>query len=329
MADNRKTVLILETMPPIGRAILEARADIRLLPVPLSITRTQMLERLAAEPRVDAMILGMQPIAAPEITAAKTLAVVARSGVGYDAIDVPALSAAKIPLMITGTANSPSVAEQALYFMLAFAKKGAAMDGLVKSGRWMERFKDLPTDLFGKTVLVMGFGRIGSRVVRRCLANEMTVLVHDPAVPAATITASGATAVADWRAALPQADYVTLHCPKTPATTGLIGAKELAAMKRSAILVNTARGGIVDEAALASALTRGLIAGAGLDVLLEEPAPADHPLLKFPNVLTAPHIAGVTKEAFDRMAIQAAHNVLSVFDGRIVTDNVVNADVLA
>lgn len=327
MADNRKTVLIVKTMPEAGRRLLEAREDIRVRPFPIDIKRPELLALIAAEPRLDAMILGVQKIGPDEIAAAKDLKVVARIGVGYDAIDVPALTAARIPLMITGEANSPSVAEKALYFMLALAKRGRHMDAIVRAGKWTDRLSEMPADLLGKTVLVIGFGRIGTRTVRRCLAMEMRVLVADPHVDAEHIRAAGAEPVT-LEAGLPRADFVTVHCPKTPATTNLIGATALARMKSTAYLVNTARGGIVDEAALAAALAEHRIAGAGLDVLLEEPPPADHPLFAAPNVLFAPHMAGVTREAFDRMAVQAAENVLSVLDARTIRANVVNADVL-
>lgn len=329
MTDNRRTVLIIKTMPEAGQAILRARSDVKLVTFPLTITRPELLALIKSEPRIDGMILGVQKIGPDEIAASQNLSVVARIGVGYDAIDVPALTAANIPLMTTGEANSPSVAEKAMYFMLALAKRGPHMDAVVKSGRWMERLQQMPFDLIGKTVLVVGFGRIGTRTVKRCLAMEMKVLVSDPHVDQAAIRAAGAEPMSSLADALKRADFVTLHCPKTAETTNLIGAAQLELMKPTAYLVNTARGGIVDEAALAAALTSGKLAGAGLDVLLEEPPPNDHPLLKLPQVLTAPHMAGVTREAFDRMAMQAAENVLSVFDGKTITSNVVNATVLA
>jgi D-3-phosphoglycerate dehydrogenase len=328
MADNRKTVLIIKSMAEPGRAVLAKRDGVRVVEFPITATRDEVLAIIEAEPRIDGMILGVQKIGPNEIAAAKQLAVVARIGVGYDAIDVPSLTKAKVPLMITGEANSPSVAEKALYFMLALAKRGPQYDAMVKSGQWLDRLRHMPADLNGKTVLVVGFGRIGSRLVKRCVAMEMAVLVYDPFVAAAKIKAAGAEAVEDLDTALTRADFLSLHCPKTQATTGLIGSVQLARMKKSAFLINTARGGIVDEAALAAALTKGQIAGAGLDVLLEEPPPSDHPLLKLSNVLTAPHMAGVTREAFDRMAIQAAINVLSVLDGAPIAPNVVNNEVL-
>lgn len=328
MTDNRKTVLIIETMCAAGRQVLEDRKDVRVVAFPVSTTPAQLLEIMRGEPRIDGMILGVQKIGQEQVTASKGLQVVARIGVGYDAIHVPTLSQAGIPLMTTGVANSPSVAEQALYFMLAFAKRGPELDRMVKSARWMDRMKAMPTDLYGKTVLVIGCGRIGSRVVKRCNAMEMQVLVYDPLVNPESIAVLGAETVKSLDAALPRADYVTVHCPKDEKTAGLIGAAQLARMKPTAVLVNTARGGIVDEMALAEALRAGQIAGAGLDVLLDEPPSPDHPLLKMDNVLTAPHMAGVTREAFDRMCVQAAKNVLSVFDKRTITENVVNQDAL-
>ena len=153
-------------------------------------------------------------------------------------------------------------------------------------------------------------------------------MVFDPYVAAEKIIAAGAIPVARLDDALPFADIVTLHCPRTPDTIGMIDARRMALMKRSALLINTARGGLVDEIALHAALTRGKLAGAGLEVLEREPPPTDHPLFALPNVVFAPHMAGVTREALDRMSISAAENVLSVFDGTPIIANVINAEVL-
>src|SRR5258708_14440868 len=166
--------------------------------------------------------------------------------------------------MVAGTANSPSVAEQAMFMMLTLAKRGVELHALVKGGQWSTRLGLLPFDLFGKTVLVVGFGRIGTRTRtgKRCLAMEMNVLVYDPYKSAAEIKAAGCEPVSDLDAALPRADFVTLHCPKTPETTGMFNAARLARMKPSAYLVNTARRGIVVEAPLHAALVSGKRAGA-------------------------------------------------------------------
>jgi D-3-phosphoglycerate dehydrogenase / 2-oxoglutarate reductase len=212
--------------------------------------------------------------------------------------------------------------------MMTLAKRGAHFNAMVKEDRWKERLSAMPVDLAGKTVVIVGFGRIGTRIARRCLAMDMTVLVYDPYVAAEAIRSAGCEPAADLDAALRRADFVTIHCPRSPETVGMFDAARLARMKPAAYLVNTARGGIVDEVALHAALTGGVIAGAGLDVFDKEPPDPDNPLLKLPNVIVAPHMAGVTRESIERMAVQAARNVLSVFDGRPLRENMINPEVL-
>jgi D-3-phosphoglycerate dehydrogenase / 2-oxoglutarate reductase len=187
----------------------------------------------------------------------------------------------------------------------------------------------LPYDLYGKTVLIIGFGRIGTRIAKRCLAMEMNVLVHDPYQSAEEIGSAGCEAVADLDAALPRADFVSIHCPKTSETVGMFDAVRLRRMKPQAYLINTARGGIIDEAALYDALTSGKLAGAGLDVFAQEPPPVPNALFELPNVIIAPHVAGVTREAVDRMSEQTARNILSALDGAPIRQNVINQDVLS
>jgi D-3-phosphoglycerate dehydrogenase / 2-oxoglutarate reductase len=156
----------------------------------------------------------------------------------------------------------------------------------------------------------------------------MNVLVYDPYKSAEEIKAAGCEAVSDLDAVLPRADFVSLHCPKTPETVGMFNAARLKRMKPSAYLVNTARGGIIDEAALYDALSSGRLAGAGLDVFQQEPPAVPYPLIELPNVIVAPHVAGVTWEAVDRMSEQTARNILSVLDGEPIRQNVINQDVL-
>jgi len=215
-----------------------------------------------------------------------------------------------------------------LFMMLTLAKRAVEMHSIVKDGKWPDRLGMLPYDLFGKTVLIIGFGRIGTRTAKRCLAMEMKVLVYDPYKLPAEIEAAGCEAVKDLDAALPRADFVSIHCPKTPETVGMFGAARLRHLKPSAYLINTARGGIVDEAALHDALVAGRLAGAGLDVFAQEPPPVGHPLFELPNVIMAPHVAGVTREAVDRMSEQTARNILSALDGAPIRLNVINPDVL-
>ena len=328
MATNKKKIFVTESMSQPGRALLKERDDIDLVEFPNMISARDFETMLRDQAPVHGVALGATRFGEPEIEASKDMKVVTRIGVGYDAVDVPALSRRKIPLMVAGTANSPSVAEQALFMMLTLAKRAVEMHSLVKDGKWADRLGMLPYDLFGKTVLIIGFGRIGTRTAKRCLAMEMNVLIYDPYKPAADIAAAGCEPVGDLDAALPRADFVSIHCPKTPETVGMFDAARLQRMKPTAYLINTARGGIVDEAALYQALVSGKLAGAGLDVFEQEPPPSGHSLFELPNVIMAPHVAGVTREAVDRMSVQTARNILSALDGDPIRQNVINQDVL-
>jgi len=329
MATNKKKLLIVETMSPGGWALLRDREDIEAIEFPNTISAPDFNKMLREHAPVNGVALGGTAFGANEIASSGEMRVVTRIGVGYDAVDVKALSANKIPLMTTGIANSPSVAECALFMMLSLAKRAAELDHLVKSGNWTKRLGAIPYDLLGKTALVVGFGRIGSRTVKRLVAMEMNVLVYDPFKPASAIEAAEAEYVTDLNTAIPRADFITIHCPKSPETVNMFSTAQLQLMKPTAYLINTARGGIVDEDALYAALTSGKIAGAGVDVFAQEPPRPDHPLFKLDNVITAPHVAGVTREALDRMSLQTAKNILSALDGNPIRENVINQDVLS
>ncbi len=328
MATNKKKIFVTESMSQQGRALLKERDDIELVEFPNMISAGDFEAMLRQQAPVHGVALGATRFGEPELEASGDMKVVTRIGVGYDAVDVPALSRRKIPLMVAGTANSPSVAEQALFMMLTLAKRAVEMHSIVKDGKWAARLGMLPYDLFGKTVLIIGFGRIGTRTAKRCVAMEMNVLVYDPYKPAAEVKAAGCEAVSDLDAALPRADFVSIHCPKTPETVGMFNAARLQRMKPTAYLINTARGGIVEEKALYEALVSGKLAGAGLDVFEQEPPPSGHSLFELPNVIMAPHVAGVTREAVDRMSVQTARNLLSALDGEPIRQNVINQDVL-
>jgi D-3-phosphoglycerate dehydrogenase / 2-oxoglutarate reductase len=328
MATNKKKIFVTESMSRQGRELLDARDDIELVEFPNMISAGDFEAKLREHAPVHGVALGPTRFGEPELEASRDMQVVTRIGVGFDAVDVPALSRRKVPLMVAGTANSPSVAEQALFMMLTLAKRAVEMHSIVKQGQWASRLGKLPFDLFGKTVLIVGFGRIGTRTAKRCLAMEMNVLIYDPYKTAAEIKAAGCEPVTDLDAALPKADFVSIHCPKTPETVGMFNAARLKRMKTTAYLINTARGGIVDEPALYDALVSGKLAGAGLDVFEQEPPPAGHSLFELPNVIMAPHVAGVTREAVDRMSEQTARNILSALDGEPIRQNVINQDVL-
>jgi D-3-phosphoglycerate dehydrogenase len=327
MSTNKKKLLLSENLAPAARALLDARDDIEQVYFPHMLANDEFLELVKKEAPVNGWTLGATRIDAAVIDAAKELNVTARIGVGYDAVDVPEHTKRGIPVMIAGTANSPSVAEQAMFMMLWLAKRSSELDNLVHGGRWLDRMQNVPIDMFEKTALIVGFGRIGTRTAKRCDAMDMTVLIYDPYVDDAAIKAAGYEPVDDLDQALARADYVSIHCPKTPETVGMFNAARLAHMKPTAFLVNTARGGIIDEADLHRALVDKKIAGAGLDVFAEEPINMDNPLLGLDNVITSPHMAGVTREALARMGVNAVKNILSVFDGKPLVENTVNKEI--
>jgi D-3-phosphoglycerate dehydrogenase / 2-oxoglutarate reductase len=328
MATNKRKIFVTQTLSRGARDLLTQRDNIELVEFSNLISASDFQAMLSAHAPVHGVALGATRFGEPELEASRDMQVVTRIGVGYDAVDVPALSRRKVPLMVAGSANSPSVAEAALFMMLTLAKRAQELHACVRDNKWADRLGILPFDLYGKTVLIVGFGRIGSRTAKRCLAMEMNVLVYDPYKPSADIKASGCELVPDLDVALPRADFVSIHCPKTGETVGMFNMARIGLMKRTAYLINTARGGLVEEKALYDALTSGRLAGAGLDVFEQEPPPSGHSLFALQNVIMAPHVAGVTVEAVDRMSEQTARNILSVLDGDPIRQNVINQDVL-
>ncbi len=305
-------------------SVLDARKDVEAVQF-TQLSEDNILQHVG---EYDAAILSITPFTARIIDKADKMQIVARHGVGYDAVDVPALTKKGIPLAVVGTANSVTVAEHALFFILALAKRAILFDREVRKGNWDIRYDHIGYDIADKKVLVLGLGRIGRRLVPMLNAMGMKVFVYDPYVLQDSIVTSGATPVEDWRAALPDMDFVSVNCPKNEETNGMIGTAELASMKKTAFVVNTARGNIVDESALYHALKNGSIAGAGIDPFVVEPAGPNEPLFELDNIIVSPHSAGVTKESLFRMGAAAAQNILDQFDGRLNPENVINKEVL-
>lgn len=279
-------------------------------------------------PGADALLIRTQPLPASIVAGAPKLRIVSRHGVGYDSVDVRALDARGIPLAVIGDANSRSVAEHAFTLVLALAKRVPAHDRAVRGGGWGVRDSFPAAELWGKTLFLVGFGRIGRLVAGMAAAFGMRVLALDPFQSADAIRAGGAEPVPALTDGLQAADAVSLHVPKA-GNKPLIGADELALMKPGAILVNTSRGGLIDEDALADALDAGRIAGAGLDVFEAEPAAADGRLLRSSRTVLSPHLAGLTEECAARMGEMAARNILDFFAGRLDPALVVNRDAIA
>ncbi len=318
-------VIIHDAIDKAGFDILATRPEIETVAVARDDDAA-----LAREIRhADAIILRYLPLDAAVIGAAERLKVIARHGVGYDNVDMAAANAARVPVAIVGDANAVTVAELALYLMLAVSKRGVFYDGAVRGGNYIAREAADHRELYQKSVLIIGFGRVGSRVAQRCRAFDMRVFACDPYIPQARIRDAGCTPVADFHDALPEMDIVTVHVPLNDETRGMIGGDALARTKRGAILINSARGPIVDSAAVAAALGSGQLLGAGIDVFDEEPPAADDPLINHPATVLTPHMGGSSQECFVRMAERCAHHVLDALDGRLDPAFVVNPEVVA
>ena len=307
-----------------GHRLLQERSDLLEVSQVLDLSPASIADGVAG---ADAIIL--RTVAMPNETLARApeLKIVSRFGVGTDNLDLAYLSARKIPVAIGLGANDTSVAEHTLMMMLALAKDAVAGDASIRSGNWNWRVGLPAHDLRDKTVLIMGFGRIGQRVGKLCAAFDMKVLAFDPFMSESPV--ADVTMVDDFRTTLPVADFVCLHMPATPQSRNMIGEAELAAMKPSAFLINCARGGIVDENALAHALENKTLAGAACDVFAVEPPDPAHPLFRQERTLFSPHIAGLTEECSARMGLYAAQHVIDFFEGKLDPRVVVNREVLA
>lgn len=322
--ENRHKVLMLGPLPEPAADLFRARDDV-IAEVVEDVSEANLLKIMKDAAGIT---VRSAKITRAVIEAAPALQVVSRFGVGYDSVDIPTLNERGIPLTVVGEANSVNVAELALYHMLELTKRGIQHNRAVRGDDWTFRLNFEMTELWRKTVLIVGFGRIGTRVAARCRAFEMDVLVCDPYIDQGLITDAGCTPVADFRDVLPKADYVTLHLPLSDESRGMISNGELRAMKPTAFVINCARGGIIDEAALCEALAGKWIAGAGLDVFQKEPPDADHPLFAFDNILFSPHMGGASQEASLRVGMVCAQNVLDAIDGKLNPDYVINREVL-
>ena len=243
------------------------------------------------------------------IDACPDLQIIARHGVGYDNVDLSYLNKRKIALGVTGTANAVSVAEHVMTFFLQLTKNIHLSDELTRKGKFQDK-GNLPSffELYQKNVLILGFGRIGQAVAKRCLGFEMNVYVYDPYVSKDTIEKMGCHSIS-IEDSLKLADFVSIHLPLNEETKNFINAKSFQEIKDSCVIVNTARGGIINEQDLYNALKDKKLRAAGLDVYEQEPPPSDHPLFSLTNVLLTPHNAALTLECRMRMAVEVSETV--------------------
>lgn len=278
--------------------------------------------------KADGLVLRTQPLSAATVAGAPRLKVVSRHGVGYDAVDLAALNARGIALATVGDVNSVSVAEHAMMLLLACAKRARLADRAVREpGQWGWRNGLEAREISGRRLLILGFGRSGRHLARMARGFGMEVRAFDPFLAEKGWPTGDTAPVASLSEGLAWADAVSVHAPK--GERPILGAPELARLRPGAILVNTARGGVVEELALAEALAAGQVGAAGLDVFDEEPPPPDHPLLGFDQVILSPHIAGLTVDAAERMAVASVRNALDYLEGRLDPALLVNKDAVA
>ena len=270
-------------------------------------------------PGNDALVVGGVAISREVINASPELRVISRTGVGYDAVDFQAAAEHRIPVVIAVGSNHTTVAEYAFGLMILLSRQMLVHHQTVVSGGWK---REITFDLAGKTVGIAGLGRIGRALTDRALAFEMNVIGSE-AFPDRAFVESRGIELVEIDDLCRRSDFISLHLPVTPETTRIINAERLALMKPSAFVVNTARGGLIDENALYTALKDGQIAGAGLDVFAEEP-PTGSPLLELPTVIFSPHAAGVSRESQDRMGVQAVRSAIDVLSGSWPREIVVN-----
>lgn len=310
-AGRRGTVLVtawvLTPESHYARAIEEAGYTVRFAPWHGGRTEEEMIDLVRG---IDAAIVSVDPFTSRVLAHADRLKVISRTGVGYDAIDVPAATERGVLVCIARGSNDRSVAQYAMALLLACARGVLQNHQAVREGRWDRVPGDELTD---RTLGIIGLGAIGKRVAVRARAFEMEVVAHD-IVEDRDFAAAHGVRYLPLEEVLRVADYVTLHCALTPENRHLINAERLALMKPGAWLINTARGGLVDEAALYQALTSGRLAGAALDVFEREP-PWGSPLLSLPNVILAPHVAGITRQSLERMVTMAVESTLRVLRG--------------
>jgi D-3-phosphoglycerate dehydrogenase / 2-oxoglutarate reductase len=246
----------------------------------------------------------------PELLVAST------TGAGYDTVDLEACTKAGVLVVNQSGGNREAVAEHVIALMIALSKRIGETDRVMRRQANMDRNLFMGEDVFGKTIGIIGIGNVGSRVAELARGLfAMRVLAYDPYLDAATIAQRGAER-AGLDALLKTADFVSVNCPLTPETRGMLGARQFALMRPGAFFITTARGSIHDERALAEALAAKRIAGAGLDVWEKEPPPLDHPLLAFDNVIATPHLAGATIQARANLARIAAEQILAIIDGK-------------
>tara|TARA_B100000287_G_scaffold370019_1_gene367250 strand:- start:202 stop:1167 length:966 start_codon:yes stop_codon:yes gene_type:complete len=317
---DRKKILIIQPIDKIGIQLLDNLSDYQ-----YEIIEDTNIENLKSKiVECDALSIRTAKLPSEVIDLGNKLKIISRHGVGYDNIDLESSKKKNITIAITATANAVAVAEHVMFMLLNISKRKSMYDQAVKSGNFNQRNKLPKTiELWKKNILIAGFGRIGQALIKRCLGFEMNVFVYDPFVTEQKIKSLGGNKIDNLENAIENMDMISLHIPFNNETKNLINMRLLKKMKKNCIIINAARGGIINEKDLDTALKENLIFGAGLDVFNIEPPENNNPLLKNDKVFLSPHTAAFTEECMQRMALETVQNIIDFFDKKLEKSKIV------
>jgi len=317
---SKKKILIIQPIHADGIKLLEENSDYE-----FEIVENTEKEFLKSKIKdCDGISIRTAKLSSEVIEGSTKLKIISRHGVGYDNIDLESTKKNNITLAITATANAVAVAEHVMFMLLNISKKGNMYDETVKSGKFSDRNKLPKTiELWNKNILIAGFGRIGQALIKRCHGFEMKVFVYDPFVSKEIIEKHGGIKVDSLEEASKNMDAISLHVPLNEKTKNIINYDLLKNMKKNCIVINAARGGVINEIDLDKALNENLILGAGLDVFEIEPPDSDNPLLKNNKVFLSPHTAAFTEECMTRMGLETIQNIIDFFNEKLEKSKIV------
>ena len=314
---------VIDTINPKGIELLRSNKNFN-VEVITDLSKENLLKEL---PKYDGVTLRRGKLDSEVLKNCKNLKVIARHGVGYDNVDTNYLKKNNITLLITHNSTSTSPAEHIMFMILNIYKGRDMFDKMVRDGNFHKAIHlqiDDNFELFAKKILIIGFGRIGKKLIKKCLGFDMNVLVYDPFVDEKIIKSLGGKKIVDLEKALKETDILSMSVPLTENTKNMISYKQISSMKKNAVIINVSRGGVVNESDLNDALDKNIISFAGLDVFENEPPEINNPLLKNKRVLLSPHAATFTKECLEDMSLETAQNVIDFFNGKIDKTKIVS-----
>jgi D-3-phosphoglycerate dehydrogenase len=313
---------IIDTMKDKGINLLKSYKDFD-CEIVTDLSRENLLLKL---PEFDGITLRRGKIDREILSKCDKLKVIARHGVGYDSVDIKCLKEKGITLLVAHNSTSTSPAEHIMFMIMNIYKGVSMFDTMVRNGDFVKAIHlniEQNFELFDKTVLISGFGRIGKKLIKKCIGFDMKVLVFDPYVDDVTIASFGGVKIATLEEGLKKADILSLSLPLNDETKNFITLKEMKLMKKSSIIINAARGGVVNEEDLNNALDNNIIAFAGIDVFEKEPPESTNPLITNKKVVLSPHSATFTKEGLESMAVETAQNIIDFFENKIENTKIV------